>query len=78
MRTFGSTTRDLVSLREWLRSEGCTHVVGGDAGIGALIGALAGGGKGAAIGAVAGDGFGTPGRKPLPMVRKSNCLWKLC
>jgi transposase len=26
MRTFGSTTRELVSLREWLRSEGCTHV----------------------------------------------------
>ena len=25
-RTFGSTTRELVSLREWLRSEGCTHV----------------------------------------------------
>jgi transposase len=26
MRTFGSTTRELVSLREWLRSGGCTHV----------------------------------------------------
>jgi transposase len=26
MRTFGSTTRELVSLREWLQSEGCTHV----------------------------------------------------
>ena len=26
MRTFGSTTRELVCLREWLRSEGCTHV----------------------------------------------------
>ena len=26
MRTFGTTTRELVSLREWLRSEGCTHV----------------------------------------------------
>jgi transposase len=26
MRTFGSTTRELVSLCEWLRSEGCTHV----------------------------------------------------
>jgi len=26
MRTFGSTTRELVSLREWLRTEGCTHV----------------------------------------------------
>ncbi len=26
MRTFGTTTRELVGLREWLRSEGCTHV----------------------------------------------------
>jgi hypothetical protein len=26
MRTFGSATRELVSLREWLRTEGCTHV----------------------------------------------------
>ena len=33
--------------------------IGGGAGAGALIGALAGGGKGAAIGAVAGAGAGT-------------------
>ena len=26
VRTFGTSTRDLVSLREWLLSEGCTHV----------------------------------------------------
>jgi transposase len=26
IRTFGTTTRELVSLREWLQSEGCTHV----------------------------------------------------
>jgi transposase len=26
VRTFGTTTRELVSLREWLVSEGCTHV----------------------------------------------------
>jgi transposase len=26
MRTFGSTTRELVSLREWLQTEGCTQV----------------------------------------------------
>ena len=26
MRTFGTTTRELVNLCEWLRSEGCTHV----------------------------------------------------
>jgi hypothetical protein len=26
VRTFGTTTRELVSLREWLLSEGCTHM----------------------------------------------------
>jgi transposase len=26
VRTFGTTTRELVSMREWLLSEGCTHV----------------------------------------------------
>ena len=26
MRTFGTNTRDLVNLREWLLSEGCTHL----------------------------------------------------
>jgi hypothetical protein len=26
MRTFGTITRELVGLREWLLSEGCTHV----------------------------------------------------
>ena len=26
IRTFGTTTRDLVALRAWLHSEGCTHV----------------------------------------------------
>jgi transposase len=26
IRTFGTTTRELVGLREWLQSEGCTHV----------------------------------------------------
>ncbi len=26
MRTFGSTTRELINLREWLLSEGCTHL----------------------------------------------------
>jgi hypothetical protein len=36
-------------------------LVGGGAGLGALIGGLAGGGKGAAIGAVAGAGAGTGG-----------------
>lgn len=36
-------------------------MVGGGAGAGALIGALAGGGKGAAIGALAGAGAGTAG-----------------
>jgi hypothetical protein len=36
-------------------------MIGGGAGLGAVIGALAGGGKGAAIGAVAGAGAGTAG-----------------
>ena len=36
-------------------------MVGGGAGAGALIGALAGGGKGAAIGALVGGGAGTAG-----------------
>ncbi len=26
MRTFGTTTRELLQMREWLQSEGCTHV----------------------------------------------------
>jgi hypothetical protein len=38
-----------------------TYMIGGGAGAGALIGALAGGGKGAAIGAAAGAGAGTAG-----------------
>lgn len=38
-----------------------TVLIGGGAGAGALIGALAGGGKGAAIGALAGGGAGTAG-----------------
>ena len=36
-------------------------LIGGGAGVGALIGGLAGGGKGAAIGAIAGAGAGTAG-----------------
>src|SRR5437868_6495728 len=36
-------------------------MIGGGAGVGALVGALAGGGKGAAIGALAGAGAGTAG-----------------
>ena len=26
IRTFGTTTRELLALREWLLSQGCTHV----------------------------------------------------
>jgi hypothetical protein len=36
-------------------------LIGGGAGLGAAIGAIAGGGKGAAIGALAGAGAGTAG-----------------
>ena len=36
-------------------------LIGGGAGVGAAIGAIAGGGKGAAIGALAGGGAGTAG-----------------
>src|SRR4030095_3236226 len=36
-------------------------LIGGGAGLGAAIGAIAGGGKGAAIGALAGGGAGTAG-----------------
>jgi hypothetical protein len=36
-------------------------MIGGGAGVGAIIGGLAGGGKGAAIGALAGAGAGTAG-----------------
>jgi transposase len=32
MRTFGTTTRELMSLREWLLSEGCTHIAYGEHG----------------------------------------------
>ena len=38
-----------------------TALIGGGAGVGALVGAIAGGGKGAAIGAAAGAGAGTAG-----------------
>jgi hypothetical protein len=36
-------------------------LIGGGAGLGAIIGGIAGGGKGAAIGALAGGGAGTAG-----------------
>jgi transposase len=26
IRSFGTTTRELIALREWLQAEGCTHV----------------------------------------------------
>ena len=38
-----------------------TFLIGGGAGLGAVIGAIAGGGKGAAIGGIAGAGAGTAG-----------------
>lgn len=43
------------------KGERSTALIGGGAGLGALIGGLAGGGKGAVIGALAGGGAGTAG-----------------
>ncbi len=56
--------------------------IGGGAGAGALIGALAGGGKGAAIGALAGGGAGTAGaaftgNKEIVMAAESAVSFKL-
>src|SRR5256885_2219495 len=34
MRTLGTTTRELMGLRQWLLSEGCTHVATESTGVG--------------------------------------------
>jgi hypothetical protein len=57
-------------------------MVGGGAGVGALIGGLAGGGKGAAIGAIAGAGAGTAGsaftgNKDIVLAAESALSFKL-
>lgn len=56
--------------------------IGGGAGLGALIGGLAGGGKGAAIGALAGGGAGTAGtaftgNKPIMLPAETVLSFKL-
>jgi len=50
-----------VSRSEKGKGKRSATLIGGGAGVGALIGGLAGGGKGAAIGALAGGGAGTAG-----------------
>lgn len=61
--TVNGTTYDVRSTRVTQaaasRSKRSAEMVGGAAALGAVIGAIAGGGKGAAIGAVAGGGAGT-------------------
>ena len=54
---------DTAVLTQTLKGKGkrTATLIGGGAGLGALIGGLAGGGKGAAIGAVSGAGAGTAG-----------------
>lgn len=50
-----------ISRAEQGKGKRSAAMIGGGAGLGALIGGLAGGGKGAAIGALAGGGAGTAG-----------------
>jgi hypothetical protein len=50
-----------VSRTEKGKGKRSATLIGGGAGLGAIIGGLAGGGKGAAIGALAGAGAGTAG-----------------
>ncbi len=60
---WGSYPVDTSSIERAEKGKGkrTAELAGGEAGIGALVGALAGGGKGAAIGALAGGGAGTAG-----------------
>jgi hypothetical protein len=59
-----------------------TAMIGGGAGAGAIVGAIAGGGKGAAIGAAAGAGAGTAaaaatGKKEITLPAETSLLFKL-
>jgi len=60
---WGSYPVDTASISRAEKGKGkrSAALIGGGAGLGALIGGLAGGGKGAAIGALAGGGAGTAG-----------------
>lgn len=61
--SWGSYPVETASISQAEKGKGkrSATMIGGGAGLGALIGGLAGGGKGAAIGALAGGGAGTAG-----------------
>jgi hypothetical protein len=57
-RTIDANTQGVATVGESRKGES-TKVIGGAAALGAIIGAIAGGGKGAAIGGISGAGAGT-------------------